>query len=82
MLYFFHTLAVRDKEQREKLDTYQRMIGARDVEINALSSKLSTVQKHNDAFQRMIGARDVEIDAISSRLATVKKQNEELESKL
>lgn len=51
MLCFFHTLAVRDKEQSEKLDTYQRMIGARDVEINAISSRLSTVQKQNKELE-------------------------------
>ena len=51
MLCFFHTLAVRDEEQREKLDTYQRMIGARDMEINAISSRLSTVKKQNEELE-------------------------------
>ena len=51
MLCFFHTLAVRDEEPREKFDTYQRMIRARDVEINDISSKLSTVQKQNEELK-------------------------------
>lgn len=50
MLCFF-TLAARDEEPREKFDTYQRMIRARDVQINAISSKLSTVQKQNEELE-------------------------------
>ena len=49
--YAFFTLAVRDEEPREKFNTYQRMIRARDVEINDISSKLSTVQKQNEELK-------------------------------